>query len=70
MKLCGESCWHTGFFKILFLLRHNLHTVKCIDVKCYSSMNFYVCINLWEHHLDRDVDIARTPEGYHQPLSN
>lgn len=33
-------------------------------------MNFYVYINLWEHHLDGDVDIARTPEGYHQPLSN
>ena len=49
--------------KIPFLLRHNLHTVKCTDLKCYSSMNLYIYINVDSQHLDGEVELSSTPEG-------
>ena len=47
--------------KIPFLLRHNLHTVKCTDLKCYSSMNLYIYINVDSQHLDEEVELSSTP---------
>lgn len=46
MQISGESYCHTGFLKILFLL----------DPKNYSSIHFYICINLGNHRLDGDVE--------------